>query len=152
MQWSIDNDFILGSSNPSFKDLQELYSRGYKSIISLLYDNERHNYDKEEAVTLGFLIYSIPIEDFHEPEITQFMDFYDKLHQAQKRGKVLIHCCGGNGRTGTMAAAYWIKKGLSAEEAISKVRKHNPFAIEEKCQENSLYELERTLNEKNDQP
>lgn len=41
-----------------------------------------------------------------------------------------------------MGAAYWINKGLSAEEAIRKVRQSNPNAIETSEQENSLHELE----------
>ena len=56
-----------------------------------------------------------------------------------------MHCEGGSGRTGTMAAAYWIKKGLSAREAVDKVRESRPNAVETKEQEESLQELQKTL-------
>jgi protein-tyrosine phosphatase len=41
-----------------------------------------------------------------------------------------------------MAAAYWIEKGLSVNEAIKRVRKVNPGVIGTDEQEYSLYELE----------
>jgi protein-tyrosine phosphatase len=44
-----------------------------------------------------------------------------------------------------MAAAYWIKKGLSASKAIEKVRKSRPGAIEIPEQEESLFELEASI-------
>jgi len=62
-----------------------------------------------------------------------------------KQGKVLVHCQGGTGRTGTMAATYWVKKGLSASKAIEKVRKSRPGAVEIPEQEESLFELEASI-------
>jgi protein-tyrosine phosphatase len=44
-----------------------------------------------------------------------------------------------------MAAAYWIGKGLSAKEAIEKIRRSRPNAVETKEQEESLEEPEATL-------
>ena len=147
MQWSIDNNFLIGSSNPNFSDIKKLFSTGFKSIISFLYNNETPNYNKKKAEKLGFIIYSIPIKDLSAPTISDFMLFFNKLHNSLERGKVLIHCQGGKGRTGTFAAAYWIKKGLSAKEAIKKVRKNQPEAIETNAQEDILFELERRLKE-----
>jgi protein-tyrosine phosphatase len=147
MQWSIDNNFLIGSSNPNFSDIKKLFSFGFKSIISFLSHNETPNYNNKDAEKLGFIIYSIPIEDFSAPTISDFMLFIDKLHNSFERGKVLIHCQGGKGRTGTFAAAYWINKGLSAEEAIKKVRNNQPEAIETPEQEDILFELEIRLKE-----
>jgi hypothetical protein len=45
-----------------------------------------------------------------------------------------------------MAAAHWIKKGLSASKAIGKVRKSRPGAIEMPEQEESLFQLEAELS------
>jgi protein-tyrosine phosphatase len=44
-----------------------------------------------------------------------------------------------------MAAAYWIGKGLSAKEAIEKVRKSRPHAVETKEQKESLKNLGKSL-------
>ena len=42
-------------------------------------------------------------------------------------GKVYIHCGGGIGRAPTMAAAYFISKGYSLDDAIGLIRKARPF-------------------------
>lgn len=138
--WRIDEK-IWGSSNPTMSELRELYQKGFRSIISLLKeDEESPNYDVEEVEEMGFKRYSIPIKDFSPPTKGQFKEFLEVLSEALDRGKVLVHCEGGLGRTGTMAAAYWICKGLFAEEAIQKIRKMNSNAIENREQEMSLIE------------
>ena len=55
---------------------------------------------------------------------------------------------GGSGRTGTIAAAYWINKGLRAHEAITKMKQSNSGAVEEPVQEESLNELEAVIGKK----
>ncbi len=52
-----------------------------------------------------------------------------------------MHCESGSGRTVTMRAAYWVGKGLSAKDAIDKVRKSRQHAFETNEQEESLYKL-----------
>lgn len=49
--------------------------------------------------------------------------------------KVLLHCRGGLGRTGTIAAQLLIELGVPAEEAIARVREARPGAIENGEQE-----------------
>ena len=58
--------------------------------------------------------------------------------------KVLVHCVGGLGRTGTIVAAY-LKKyhKLSSQGAIEMVRKsRSPRAIETKVQEDMVRNFE----------
>jgi len=69
----------------------------------------------------------------------------------QAKDKVIIHCQGGSGRTGTMRAACWISKGLPVHKAIDKLRQSKPGAVEEPEQEDSLYELAAVIG-KNEQP
>jgi len=91
---------------------------------------------------MGFERYSIRLRDFSAPELDDFKAFLEVVHRALSQGKVLIHCQAGLGRPGTMAAAYWIEKGLSVNEAIKRVRKVNPGVIGTDEQEYSLYEPE----------
>ena len=44
-----------------------------------------------------------------------------------------------------MGAAYWIQKGMTAPEAIKRIRESNPVAIETADQEACLVKLERSL-------
>ena len=51
-------------------------------------------------------------------------------------GRVLVHCVGGLGRSGTIAACLLRSRGVSAEEAIAMVRAaRSPRAIETHAQE-----------------
>ncbi len=42
-------------------------------------------------------------------------------------GKVYIHCAGGIGRAPTIAAAYFMSRGYTLEEAIALIKKARPF-------------------------
>lgn len=129
-RWLIEKPILLGCSNPTTNQLKELYQEGFKSIISLLDENEQSpNYDIEKVLIMGFKRYSIPLKDFSAPTLDKFQVFLKTVHQALGQGKVLVHCERGSGRTGTMAAAYWINKGFSAKKAIKKIRQSNPDAI-----------------------
>jgi atypical dual specificity phosphatase len=55
----------------------------------------------------------------------------------------MVHCAAGKGRTGTILAAYLLKKeNLTAEQAIKKIRNIRPGSIQSNIQEMtiSLYE------------
>jgi protein-tyrosine phosphatase len=148
-RWWIDEPILLGSSNPTNRELEDLYQEGFRTIISLLDENEQRPYYEIGGIEArSFKRYSIPIQDFAAPTLADFQTFIDIVIKSLKKGKVLVHCQGGTGRTGTMAAAYWIKKGLSANEAIRKIRKSRPGAIEMPEQEESLFDLEAFIAEK----
>jgi len=145
-RWWIDEPKLLGSSNPTNRELEDLSNEGFRTIISLLDEDEQSPYyDIKKMEVMGFKRYSIPIRDFTAPTLADFQKILDIVGKSLKEGKVLVHCQGGWGRTGTMAAAYWIKKGLSASKAIEKVRKSRPEAIEIPEQEESLFELKASI-------
>jgi protein-tyrosine phosphatase len=52
---------------------------------------------------------------------------------------MLVHCEGGIGRTGTMAAAYWIARGLTVADAIARIRKARRGAVESEDQKRVLH-------------
>ncbi len=147
-RWWIEEPILLGSSNPTNRELEDLYEEGFRTIISLLDEKEQTPYYEIVGIeTKGFKRYSIPLQDFTAPVLADFKTFVDIVIDSLKKGKVLVHCQGGIGRTGTMAAAYWIKKGFSANEAIKKIRNSMPRAMEMPEQEESLFELEAFIAE-----
>jgi atypical dual specificity phosphatase len=147
-RWWIEEPMLLGSSNPTNRELEDLYGEGFRTIISLLDEKEQTPYYEIVGIEAkGFKRYSVPLQDFTAPVLADFKTFVDIVIDSLKKGKVLVHCQGGIGRTGTMAAAYWMKKGLSANEAIKKIRNSMPRAIEMPEQEESLFELEAFIAE-----
>jgi protein-tyrosine phosphatase len=49
--------------------------------------------------------------------------------------KILLHCLGGLGRTGTIATRLLVELGVPANEAIASVRNARPDTIETRAQE-----------------
>ena len=66
----------------------------------------------------------VKVQDFGAPpveELNQVVNYIDIEIQPGK--PVIVHCNGGSGRTGTVLAAYLMKKeGLTAEQAAQKVK------------------------------
>ncbi len=145
-KWWIDQPCVLGISNPTTDELKDLYQQGFANIVSLLDEEQQSpNYDLVQVKAMGFNRYSIPLGDFCAPTLDQFQSFLRTLQRILHQGNVLVHCQGGTGRTGTMGAAYWISKGLTAKQAIERIRLANPSAVETSKQERSLYDLEAFL-------
>ncbi|MDR1396535.1 MAG: hypothetical protein LBJ14_02210 [Desulfarculales bacterium] len=67
-------------------------------------------------------------------------------------GKVFIHCRGGLGRTGTLAALLLIKEGIGAGDAITMVREARPGAVPYKCQNDWLWQQSALFSRRADLP
>ena len=80
--------------------------------------------------------------DFEPPSIEQLCTLIALLGSVSADTKILVHCESGSGRTGTIGVAYWIAKGMSAAQAIRKIREANTRAAETLEQERMLYNFE----------
>lgn len=134
--WWIDKPRLLGSSNPTDEDLAHLKECGFNVIVSLLDSNECSNYSSHSE----FRVYRIPVPDFHAPTRDQLDEFISILGKEESSSRIVVHCEGGIGRTGTMAAAYWIHKGIPYDQALSRVRATRSWAVESEEQEEALRE------------
>ena len=143
--WWIEEPKLLGSSNPDDAFLEQLFSKGFRVLISLLEESAQvPNYEPAQ-LSDGWVRHNLPIKDFHAPSLEQLRTFVTMV-EAQEQAKILVHCQGGLGRTGTMAAAYFIYKGMTTSEAIDHVRQLNSRAIETPEQEHALFEFEISLS------
>ena len=137
--WWIDNPYLLGSGNPTNADLEQLRGDGFKVLVSLLQEEEQMPaYDVGRAEALGFVRQNIPVEEFCPPTVIQLNQFVDLVDQVPAGAKIVVHCEGGTGRTGTFAAAYWVTKGMTVSGAIAHVRKFRRHAVETPEQEAAL--------------
>ena len=140
--WWIDEPHLLGSRNPPDNDLERLRRDGFRVLVSLLCEKQRApRYDVARATALGYVRHNIPVRDFSPPTLDQLEQFMKLVDGLPPGTKMIVHCEGGTGRTGTFAAAYWITKGMTASEAIMHVRKARSHAVETPEQEAVLVEF-----------
>jgi protein tyrosine phosphatase (PTP) superfamily phosphohydrolase (DUF442 family) len=71
--------------------------------------------------------YSVPTKAFEEQWTTQGREIREMLRNG---GDVLVHCKGGLGRAGMIAARLLVELGMDPDEAIRSVRRVRKGAIE----------------------
>ena len=141
--WLIESK-LAGCARPeSEAELNGLRSEGVRAIISLtgtpLYP--------EPINRLGFAYLHSHISGAPSlVQLDEIMQFIEE--QSAQSNPVVVHCAEGMGRTGTILAAYLVRKGMSADNAISKVREKRPGSIQNLEQENAIRMFERTLRPK----
>jgi predicted protein tyrosine phosphatase len=144
--WWIDEPRLLGSGNPTSTDLERLRGDGFEILVSLLDEEERApRYDIARAAGLGYTRHNIAVKDFGPPTVEQLERFVRLIGATPAGAKIIVHCEGGSGRTGTFAAAYWVAKGMTVPDAIGHVREARSRAIETPAQENALTDFASRL-------
>ena len=133
---NLQNIFDLSSFS---NDLQIIKKQKVKIVVSLLPDKEKNKlglddliWSKEEVEYIQF-----PIGDFSVPpkkkfnELKKLISFIKENLMLSKH--VLIHCNGGKGRSGMIAAL--VLKAMKEKDPIKKVREKVIGAIETEEQE-----------------
>lgn len=122
-------------------DLEALRRQRVSHVLCLLAPHELSLYGVEqllpELAAAGFALRHLPILDGGVPGADELRPILAWIDAALARGgRVLVHCVGGLGRSGTIAACLLRSRGSSAEEAIATVRAaRSPRAIETSAQE-----------------
>src|SRR5581483_1877326 len=93
----------------------------------------------------GLMGMHLPVEDMQPPSPEQLEQCLSAVRRAHDKNMgVGIHCGAGLGRTGVVVACYLIaNKGLSAKNAIARVRRLRPGSIETDQQEEAIHTFEQ---------
>lgn len=134
-------------------DLAAIRGWGATAVVTLMENWELLQYGVSrlgQAVREhGMQWYHLPIIDGTAPDSSWdaawSREHSRDIHQLlDAGGAVLIHCLGGRGRTGTLAARLLIEYGADADAAIKQVRKARDGAVETAMQETYLRTLRGT--------
>ena len=133
---------LPGRDRPLEQDAAYLEQEGIRILVSLTENPPdsgvlaSRNIDQEH----------IPVQDYTPPTLEQMIEFVTVVKDSVAAGKpVGVHCTAGLGRSGTMAAAYLVADGASADEAIATVRQLRPGSIETTAQEDAVRRFEKNL-------
>lgn len=70
----------------------------------------------------------LPTVDDDPPSLDHLQRGVDFIEQMVEQGqKVYIHCAGGVGRAPTLAAAYFVRQGMTLNEALALIKQTRPF-------------------------
>ncbi|KAG8896316.1 hypothetical protein FRC01_011884, partial [Tulasnella sp. 417] len=150
-RWIVPFHFALMSTPRNASDIHLLASPaiGIRHIITL---TEETPLPREWFDGTGVTNTFIPVKNYHPPSIEQ-MDIIMRLFEDASKLPILVHCGGGKGRAGTVAACYIAAYGfgrspfvsglpaerdepvMSAAAAISAIRDVRPGSIETERQE-----------------
>lgn len=129
-------------------DLAAIKAWGAEILLSLIEPQEYATYGVElmrELIPQGILHLRLPIEDGSTPDASWENSWEvagPKIRATLSRGgRVCVHCIGGLGRTGLVAARLLVEFGAQPQEAIRMVRKTRPGTIETAAQEDYVRSL-----------
>lgn len=144
--WLIDNT-LAGCPRPGNRtgraagameldaDLAWLREQGIGALLSLT----ETPLDEAALARHGLPALHLPVDDLHAPTPAQLhfaLRFIDE--QRALGNRVAVHCLVGQGRTGTVLAAYLIRGGCTPEDAMRRLRALSPGAISAQEQEEAL--------------
>jgi ADP-ribosyl-[dinitrogen reductase] hydrolase len=124
-------------------DMKTLTNWGTQNLVTLMEDHEFDLLGVRQlpyaALAQGLTWFHIPIRDVSVPDFR----FHERWPDIGMRlmttltggGRVVVHCRGGLGRSGVVAALLLIESGMDNGTAMNMVRKIRPGAIETIWQE-----------------
>jgi ADP-ribosyl-[dinitrogen reductase] hydrolase len=141
-------------------DLDAVAAWGALAVVTLV---ELHELVALRVENIGDAVAARSMRWFHLPipDVTApgpaFERAWDDAGPALRRilqegGDVFVHCKGGLGRAGTVAARLLVELGMDSEQAIAAVRAARPGAIQVPQQEAHVRRQRRRMPTEQDRP
>jgi protein-tyrosine phosphatase len=131
LHW-ITAHLATGSAPLSYAELDAIRQQGIGAIVNLCGEFcDLHQIEEES----GFEVYYLPVADECAPDLAAMEKALDWLDEAiYLNKKVLVHCRLGHGRTGTLIAAYLLRRGFdfNAAEQTLKGKNAHPATYEQR--------------------
>lgn len=133
------------------EDAAALAQLGVDHLVCLIGDDELESVGAQdlpaELAARGVRFTQLPIRDQGVPTLADARELVARLLAELGRGeRVVVHCMGGLGRTGTVCASALVARGLDAPAAIAGVRRaRGPRCVENALQERFVAEFEAHL-------
>lgn len=138
-----------GKEGAAAADLEVLLANGAAAVITLVEPAELALLgvadlgDRLKAANIQW--FHLPIEDDHAPDAAfeqAWQSAGPAIHRLLDQGRlVTIHCRGGTGRTGLIAARLLLERGATLAEATAQVQQVRPKALTLKVHQDYLEDL-----------
>jgi atypical dual specificity phosphatase len=141
----VDKPLLAAMARPEApEELTWLRQQGIDILLSLTEDPPRRDWVNDA----GMLVVHVPVVDMEAPTQEQLDRCVSTILKAGEQNMgVAVHCGAGLGRTGVVLACYFVSKGLSAPNAIARVRRLRPGSVETDDQEVAVEEFARSRRE-----
>ena len=128
----------------SYPESADAFTLLWKMGIRALINFTEEPLPAEILRKVGILTEHIPVVDFTAPTLNQVEQALTMIHfYLEINMPVAVHCIAGLGRTGTILACYLVREGMSADEAITTIRRWRPGSIETLDQETVIHDYEQ---------
>jgi atypical dual specificity phosphatase len=122
------------------EQLEWLRRQGVELVLSLTEDPLRRDWVNDA----GLMVVHVPVVDMEPPTQAQLDRAVSTIKRAHDRNMgVAVHCTAGLGRTGVILASYYVSKGMTAKNAIARVRRLRPGSVETDEQAEAVAEFAR---------
>ena len=130
---------LPGRNGDYAADFAEVMRFAPTAVVSLVkvHEYQRHNAPRfvADLAAQGIVQIPFPIQDFGTPDRQIWPALSARLHATLTGGgRILIHCLGGCGRTGTIALRLMVESGEDPSGALDRLRLVRPCAVETKAQ------------------
>ncbi len=137
--WIVPN-VLAGSSRPGrngdlHADLTYLREQGIGAVLTLT----ETALDSAALDDFDLISFHLPIDDMTAPQPVHFAEALAFIDDQRIAGRpTVVHCLEGQGRAGSILAAWLIRQGSTPSQALAHLRHLCPGAVENADQEAAL--------------